>query len=58
MRVMEHMLLEIGKMAAMGNTRIPGEGGTGKSEREDNIREIRGNICLDIVMKPNTLYTN
>lgn len=52
------MLLEIGKMAAMGNTRIPGEGGTGKSEREDNIREIRGNICLDIVMKPNTLYTN
>ena len=40
MRVMEHMLLEIGKIAAMGNTRIPGESGRGKSEREDDIREI------------------
>ena len=33
------------------------DSGRGKSEREDDIREIRGNICLDNIMKPNTLYT-
>lgn len=29
-----------------------------KIEREDDIREIRGNMHLNNTMNPNTLYTN